>query len=83
MLGRDDIGELAVGKQADLCLFNLDAPRFSGAHDALAALVLCGAHSAERVMVGGQWTVAEGRLINQDINEIQARHQQQANRLVS
>ena len=27
-LGRDDIGEIAVGKQADLALFKLDEIRF-------------------------------------------------------
>ena len=39
-LGRDDIGRIAVGLEADLALFTLDEPRFSGAHDPIAALVL-------------------------------------------
>lgn len=51
--GRDDIGEIAVGKQADFALFKLDEIRFSGAGDPLAALLLCGAHKADRVMVAG------------------------------
>ena len=59
-LGRDDIGSIAVGKQADLAMFRLDEPRFSGAHDPLAALVLCGAHRADRVMVAGEWRVIDG-----------------------
>ncbi len=42
-LGRSDIGRIAVGLQADLALFTLDELRFSGAHDPIAALVLCGA----------------------------------------
>ena len=54
--GRTDIGEIAVGKMADLALFKLDELRFSGSGDPLAALVLCGAHRADRVMVGGRWT---------------------------
>lgn len=37
-LGRDDIGVIGVGKQADLALFKLDELRFCGAHDPLAAL---------------------------------------------
>ena len=53
-LGRDDIGAIAVGKQADLAFYTLDELRFSGAGDPLAALVLCGAHAADRVMVGGR-----------------------------
>ena len=60
-LGRDDIGALAVGKEADLALFTLEEPRFSGAHDPLAALVLCGAHRADRVMVAGEWRVDQRR----------------------
>ena len=41
LLRRSDIGELAVGKQADLALFKLDELRFSGSHDPIAALLLC------------------------------------------
>ena len=59
-VGRTDIGEIAVGKMADLALFKLDELRFSGSGDPLAALVLCGAHRADRVMVGGRWVVEDG-----------------------
>ena len=52
-LGRSDIGRIAAGYEADLALFKLDELRFSGAHDPLAALVLCGAHRADRVMIAG------------------------------
>ena len=58
-LGRSDIGCIAEGYEADLALFKLDEPRFSGAHDPLAALVLCGAHRADRVMIAGEWRVVE------------------------
>src|SRR6202035_1117524 len=60
--GRTDIGEIAVGKMADLALFGLDELRFSGSGDPLAALVLCGAHRADRVMVGGRWLVENGQI---------------------
>ena len=60
-LGRDDIGRIAPAWQADLALFTLDEPRFSGAHDPLAALVLCGAHRADRVMIAGAWRVDRRR----------------------
>jgi 8-oxoguanine deaminase len=39
--------------QADLALFTLAASRFSGALDPIAALVLCGAHQADRVELAG------------------------------
>ena len=60
-LGRSDIGRIVEGYEADLALFKLDEPRFSGAHDPLAALVLCGAHRADRVMSAGEWRVSGRR----------------------
>lgn len=83
VIGRTDIGELAVGKQADLALFNLDEPRFSGAHDPLAALVLCGAHQADHVMVSGKWLITNGRFINTEISQIQSYHREMALKLVN
>ncbi len=73
-LGRDDIGEIAVGKQADLALFKLDEIRFSGAGDPLAALLLCGAHKADRVMVAGEWKVKDGEAVGIDLEELLAEH---------
>jgi 8-oxoguanine deaminase len=73
-LGRDDIGTLAPGLQADLALFALDELRFSGAHDPLAALVLCGAHRADRVMVAGVWRVMDGVPQGLELNELRRRH---------
>lgn len=74
LLGRSDIGEIAVGKQADLALFKLDEMRFSGSHDSLAALLLCGAQKADRVMIAGNWKVVDGRIIDQDASELTSRH---------
>jgi 8-oxoguanine deaminase len=73
-LGRDDIGRIAPGYQADLALYTLDEPRFSGAHDPLAALVLCGAHRADRVMVKGAWRVVDGAVIGLDLAALMAEH---------
>lgn len=83
VLGRDDIGELAVGKQADIALFALDEPRFSGSHDPLAALVLCGAQQASEVMCKGKWLVKAGELLHIDINALQQRHTAAAQQLVA
>jgi 8-oxoguanine deaminase len=77
-LGRADIGRIAEGYEADLALFKLDEPRFSGAHDPLAALVLCGAHRADRVMVAGQWRVVDGRPVGLDLEALIAEHQRAA-----
>jgi 8-oxoguanine deaminase len=73
-LGRDDVGRIAPGLQADLALFALDEPRFSGAHDPLAALVLCGAHRADRVMIGGVWRVVDGAPVGLDLAALVAEH---------
>ena len=82
-LGRDDIGTIAVEKQADLAMFKLDEPRFSGADDPLAALILCGAHRADRVMVGGVWRVVDGAIAGMDIDVLMARHRDAARGLIS
>jgi 8-oxoguanine deaminase len=81
LLGRNDIGEIAVGKQADLALFKLDEMRFSGSHDALAALLLCGAQKADRVMIAGQWRVVDGKIIGLDEAELIYRHKKAAHKL--
>jgi 8-oxoguanine deaminase len=80
-LGRDDVGEIAVGKQADLALFKLDELRFSGADDPVAALVTCGAHRADRVMVGGKWRVVDGTIPGLDLAALMAAHDAAARRL--
>ncbi|HXL66291.1 MAG TPA: 8-oxoguanine deaminase [Xanthobacteraceae bacterium] len=72
--GRSDIGEIAVGKMADFALFKLDELRFSGSGDPLAALVLCGAHRADRVMVGGRWIVENGQIPGLDLADLIRQH---------
>jgi 8-oxoguanine deaminase len=73
-LGRDDIGRIVPGLQADFALFTLDELRFSGAQDPLAALVLCGAHRADRVMVKGAWRVVDGLPLGLDCGELRRLH---------
>jgi len=80
-VGRPELGEIAVGKAADLALFKLDELRFSGAGDPLAALVLCGAHRADRVMVGGKWTVVDGAIPGLDIAGLIHRHSAAASKM--
>ena len=82
-LGRGDVGEIAIGKQADLALFKLDEPRFSGAGDPLAALVICGAVRADAVLVGGRWRVRDGDLVDVDLDRLMNDHRQAAQRLRS
>jgi 8-oxoguanine deaminase len=73
-LGRDDVGRIAPGLEADLALYRLDEPRFSGAQDPIAALALCGAHRADRVMVAGRWRVIDGAPEGVDLDALIAKH---------
>ena len=83
LLGRSDIGQLAVGKQADLALSKLDELRFSGSHDPLSALLLCGADRADRVMIGGKWRVIDGQIEGLDVKGLIADHRQAAAQLIA
>lgn len=83
LLGRSDVGELAVGKQADLALFKLDELRFSGSHDPLSALLLCGADRADRVMIGGRWRVIDGQVEGLDVPALVAAHRSAARELIA
>jgi 5-methylthioadenosine/S-adenosylhomocysteine deaminase len=53
-LGRDDIGEIAAGKFADLCVVDLDKPHLTPALD-IANLVVHSMHASDvvRTLVGG------------------------------
>jgi 8-oxoguanine deaminase len=73
-IGRPELGRIAVGMQADLALFTLDKLRFSGASEPIAALVLCGAHQADRVMVAGRWVVEDGVIPGLDLTALIQRH---------
>jgi 8-oxoguanine deaminase len=80
-LGRPDLGRLEPGAAADIALFKLDEPRFSGAGDPLAALITCGAHRADRVMVAGHWRVIDAAIPNLDLAALIATHTAAAHRL--
>jgi 8-oxoguanine deaminase len=80
-VGRPELGEIAIGKAADLALFKLDELRFSGHGDPIAALVLCGAHRADRVMVAGNWTVIDGAIPGLDVADLIRRHSAAARKM--
>lgn len=73
-LGRNDIGELKVGKQADIAMYKLDEIQFWGADDPLAALVICGATRADKVMVAGKMKVEGGILVDVDMEQLRKDH---------
>jgi cytosine/adenosine deaminase-related metal-dependent hydrolase len=81
ILGRDDIGSLERGKCADFAVWRTDGLRFGGADDPVAALVLSAPHRVDRLYVGGDEVVRDGRLVNADEDEIAREHRVQARRL--
>lgn len=71
VLNRTDIGSIEVGKAADIALFNIDRIDFAGAHDPLAALLLCGIkHTADTTIVNGRVVVRNSKLVLKDEDEI-------------
>ncbi len=80
-LGRGDLGRIEVGARAVRALFKLDEPRFSGAGDPLAALVVCGATRADAVMVAGGWRVRGGEIAGLDLAGLIAEHSAAAHTL--
>ncbi|MEA2623090.1 MAG: 8-oxoguanine deaminase [Chloroflexota bacterium] len=82
-LKRDDIGALAVGKQADIALFRLTGVAGAGfENDPVAGLVLSSTPRAEHVLVQGRFAVRDGHLVNQDEEQIAQRHRAVVARIV-
>ena len=74
VLGRNDVGELKAGKQADIAMYKLDDIQFWGADEPLAALIICGAVRADKVIVAGKIKVDNGHLVNVDMQKLRAEH---------
>jgi len=80
VLGRDDIGSLEPGKQADLAIWRTDVLELGGAADPVAGLVLSAPHRVDRLVVGGEDVVRGGALVRADETEIAREHRAQARR---
>jgi cytosine/adenosine deaminase-related metal-dependent hydrolase len=76
VLGRCDIGHLAVGMCADLALFDLNTLAFAGAavHDPVGALLLCASTQAAYTVVNGRVLVRQGQLTTIELEPLMERH---------
>ena len=84
VLGRDDIGQLAPGKAADLIGFCLDRLDYAGAlHDPLAALVFCTPQRVDLSVINGRVVVEDGHLLTVDLGPVIEQHNRIARELVS
>ena len=83
VLGRDDLGSLEPGKQADLAVWRTDGLALAGADDLVAGLVLAGPHRVERLVVGGADVVRGGALVHAHEAEIAREQRAQARRFAA
>jgi 8-oxoguanine deaminase len=84
VLGRRDIGHLAPGMMADLCVFPLDTIEMAGADwDPVAGLLFCGPIKPKHVLVGGRRVVDHHRLTTIDLGRHIETHRGLARRLMT
>jgi cytosine/adenosine deaminase-related metal-dependent hydrolase len=82
VLGRHDCGTLAVGKRADIAVWDMRGVQSAGAWDAVAALVLCGPMAVCDLLVEGCPVVREGQLVTIDLPAVVERQRRLAQRLM-
>ena len=84
VLNRDDVGQIAVGKAADLAVFDMRGIAQAGSlHDPVAALVFTSVAKAAYTMVNGKMVVREGELVTVDQRKLATRHNQLAAALLA
>ncbi|GKY87273.1 8-oxoguanine deaminase [Sinisalibacter aestuarii] len=66
VLGRDDLGQIAPGKRADIALWDVSGVESAGSWDK-AALLLAGPTRVRDLFVEGRRVVAEGRMATIDL----------------
>jgi 8-oxoguanine deaminase len=84
VLNRDDVGQIAVGKAADLAVFDMRGIAQAGSlHDPVAALVFTNVPRAAYTMVNGKMVVREGQLVTLDERTLAAKHNRLAEQLLN
>ena len=78
LLGRADLGAIALGRCADLAVWRTDVLELAGSEDLVAGLVLSAPHRVDRLLVGGEDVVRDGRLVRASEHEIAQEHRRQA-----
>ncbi len=83
VLGRDDIGQLAPGKAADVVGLRLDRLDYAGAlHDPLGPLVFCQPQRIDLSIINGEVVVEDQRLLTLDLEPVIEQHNRISRRLV-
>ena len=81
LIGRDDIGRIAIGFCGDCALFPVEDLYSSGCENAVDALLLCHPRQVTDSIVGGTLQIRDGNLLPIDLSEHMYRHQRRANEL--
>ncbi len=81
VLGRDDCGQIAPGKRADIAVWDVSGIEAAGAWDPVAALLLCGPARVRDLIVEGRRVVAEGQVATLDLPHVIERQNALARRL--
>ena len=83
VLGREDIGSLEPGKCADFSAIDLNRIDYSGAlHDPVSAVIFCAPVKVDYNVVGGQFVVKDGELVNLDSRKLIEDHNNLASQLL-
>ncbi|MDI9221063.1 chlorohydrolase family protein [Pantoea sp. EA-12] len=85
-LGREDLGRLAPGCQADMIVISLDQPALGQIFDPITALVLNGnGRDVQTVIVAGKTVVRDRELVNSrySVAELHQQSQQVFNHIIS
>lgn len=72
VLGRDDCGQLAVGKRADIAIWDAATVENAGSWDP-AALLLAGPMKVDALFVEGRQIVSDGRMVTIDLPKVISR----------
>ena len=80
VLGRDDCGQIAVGKRADIAIWDVSGVQSAGSWDA-AAILLAGPSGVRDLFVEGRRIVADGRVVSFDLGRAIATQGQLVQRL--
>ena len=70
VLGRHDCGQIAVGKRADIAVWDLSGLAAAGTWDPVAALVLCGPMAVRDLFVEGRQIVQGGQITSIDLPKL-------------
>ncbi len=84
VLGRNDIGQIAPGKCADITMISMDRLEYSGGqHDPAGAIIFGSAmNPVDYSIINGKVVVENGKIINLNEKELIKKHQKMSDELI-